>query len=51
MKTEVAPIFVLPTFLHGERSALILTKNYLGDILDDFSTNSSGHPVGGCYFL
>jgi hypothetical protein len=35
---------VIKTFIHGKSYKLILTKNGLGHILDDFFTNSSGHP-------
>jgi hypothetical protein len=34
------------TFFHGASYVLIRAKNWLGDILGDIFTNSSGHPVG-----
>jgi hypothetical protein len=42
--TEVAHV-VLGTFSHGKTDALILPKKWLGYIMGDFSTNSSGHPA------
>jgi hypothetical protein len=42
--TEVARMFVLPTFPYGSSCAFILTKMGLGIILDNIFKNSSGHP-------
>jgi hypothetical protein len=35
------------TFLHSTSYVLILTNTWLGYILGDFFTDSSGHPGGG----
>jgi hypothetical protein len=41
---DVAKTFGAGTFSHGKNYALILTKNGLGYILDDFVRNSSCCP-------
>jgi hypothetical protein len=41
--TEVGQIF-WATYFHATSYVLIMTKIWLGDILGDFFTNSSGHP-------